>query len=386
MNRQVRDRLNSRIAALVTFQPIYGEIFMALNKRESTKVPTMGVGIVDKVNLALYYNPDFVSQLENSELMAVLRHEALHVLLHHLTRSKHFKYNPMGYNIAADLAINCNLEGLPDCALFPNKFDLEDNQSAEFYYEKLKKEAGDDGDMGKVIEGKGKLVDDHGMWEEFDKELIEEKVRQIADKAIKKQMEKGGFGDMPGNLVDQIIELNKPKVHWFREVRRFVQKSVARGRRNTRKRENRRTGEAYPYLNPGSKKNNTSKLLVALDTSGSVSDAQLRSFLSEINGLVYLVETHVIHFDTVVYGEPIEIKKKLSNFDVKGRGGTCFEPPISMFIERGYDGLIMFTDGYAPFPEIPHNKKNKILWALDQVDSGVEVPYGRKVVIPNLNK
>ena len=46
----------------------------------------------------------------------------------------------------------------------------------------------------------------------------------------------------------------------------------------------------------------------------------------------------------------------------------------------------MFTDGYAPFPEIPHNKKNKILWALDQVDSGVEVPYGRKVVIPNLNK
>jgi len=387
MNRKIRDRLNSRIASLVTFQPIYGEVFMALNKRENTQIPTMGVGIVDKVNIALYYNPEFVESLENSELTAVLRHEALHVLLHHLTRSKHFHYNSMGYNIAADLAINCNLEGLPDNALFPRKFDLPDDQSAEFYYEKLKKETGEGGgSIEDLIGGKGELIDDHSMWGDFDKELIEEKVRQIADKAIKKQMEKGGFGNMPGNLVDQIIALNKPKVPWFREIRRFVQRSVLRGRRATRKRDNRRTGESYPHLNPGNKRNTISKMLVALDTSGSVSDAQLRSFVTELNGLVHLVETHVVQFDTQIHGKPIELTKKVSNFDIRGRGGTCFSPVLNMFIEEGYDGLIVFTDGYAPYPDIPHNKKNKILWALDQQDSHVHIPYGKKVVIPDLNK
>lgn len=387
MNRKILDKLNSRIASLVTFQPIYGEVFMALNKRESTKVPTMGVGVVDKVNLALYYNPDFVESLENSELMAVLKHEALHVLLHHLTRSRHFKYNPTGYNVAADLAINCNIEGLPDNALFPVKFELPENQSAEWYYEKLKSETGDDGEgIPDFIEGKGELIDDHTMWEDFDKELIEEKVRQVADKAIKKQMEKGGFGDMPGSLVDQIISLNKPKVQWFKEIRRFVQKSVIRGKMQTRKRDNRRTGESYPHLNPGSKRNTTSKLLVALDTSGSITDAQLRSFVTELNGLVHLVETHVIQFDTIIHGDPVELTKKVSSFEIRGRGGTCFEPAINMFIEQGYDGLIMFTDGYALFPEIPHNKKNKIMWALNQVDAGVNIPYGRKVIVPDLNK
>jgi predicted metal-dependent peptidase len=388
MDREVRDKINSRIAALVAFQPIYGEVFLYLNKRESKQVPTMGVGIVDKVNLALYYNADFVKSLTTSEISAVLRHEALHILLHHLTRSKHFSYNPKGYNVAADLAINCNIEGLPDMALFPDKFDLPDNQSAEWYYEKLKQEQDENGggSLEEMLEGKGELIDDHSMWEDFDKELIEEKVRQIADRAIKKQMETGGFGNLPAGLVDQIVSLNKPKVPWFRELRRFVQKSVISGKQVTRKRENRRTGSTYPYLNPGSKRDSVSKLLVALDTSGSVSDQQLRQFVSEMNGLVHLCQTDVIQFDTQLYGEPMTLSKKINKFEIQGRGGTDFDPPIQMFLDRGYDGLIMFTDGYAPFPEIPANKKKRILWCLDQRDEGVKIPYGKKIVVPNLVK
>jgi len=385
MNRAILDRLNSRVASLVAFQPIYGEVFMSLNKKETKDIPTMGVGVTDRVNLALYYNPEFVSKLENSELMAVLRHEALHILLHHITRAKHYDYNHKGYNIAADLAINCNIEGLPDNALFPDKFELPNGQSAEFYYEKLKKEAEQKGKgLEEITEGKGEVIDEHSMWQDFDKDLIEEKVRQISQKAIKKQMEKGGFGNISGNLVEQIIDLNKPKVNWFREIRAFVQRSVLRGRVTTRKRENRRTGQIVPYLNPGSKRNNVSKLLLAIDTSGSITDQQINMFISEINGLVGLVETHVICFDTRLYGEPQIMSKKVSGFQIKGRGGTCFEPAINMFIERGYDGLIMFTDGYAPFPEISPNKQKKILWALHSCDQNVSIPYGKKIIIPEL--
>ena len=105
-----------------------------------------------------------------------------------------------------------------------------------------------------------------------------------------------------------------------------------------------------------------------------------------MNGLVHLCQTDVIQFDTQLYGEPMTLNKKINRFDIKGRGGTDFHPPIKMFLDRGYDGLIMFTDGYAPFPEIPHNKKNKIMWCLDQRDSNVEFPYGKKIVVPDLTK
>ena len=290
----------------------------------------------------------------------------------------------MGYNIAADLAINCNIEGLPSSALFPKKFDLPDNQSAEFYYEKLKKETGDKGEFGDITEGKGELLDDHSMWGDFDKDVIEEKVKQISARAIKKQMEKGGFGNMPGSLVDEIMALNKPKVKWFREIRNFVQKSVLRGRKPTRKRENRRTGEKFPFHNPGSSRNTISKLLLAIDTSGSITDEQIKAFLTEINALVYLVETHVIQFDTQIHGEPQVLSKKVNSFTIRGRGGTCFEPAINMFIDKGYDGLIMFTDGYATFPDISPNKQKKIMWALHQCDADVKIPYGKKVIIEDL--
>ena len=141
---------------------------------------------------------------------------------------------------------------------------------------------------------------------------------------------------------------------------------------------------AYPYLNPGSKRNTISKLLVALDTSGSVTDAQLRQFISEMNGLVHLCQTDVIQFDTQLYGDPMTLSKKIKSFEVKGRGGTDFAPPIKYFLDHNYDGLIMFTDGYAPFPDVPVNKRNKIMWCLDRRDEGVQIPYGKKIVVPDL--
>ena len=59
---------------------------------------------------------------------------------------------------------------------------------------------------------------------------------------------------------------------------------------------------------------------------------------------------------------------------------------VDKALDLGYDGLIMFTDGYAPFPSISPNKEKKILWALHQCDEGVNIPYGKKVIIPDLLK
>jgi predicted metal-dependent peptidase len=375
-DREARDLLESSISTLVLLYPLYGTVFLYLNKVERKDLPTMAVGTVRRVDLALYYNPDFVKKLSNVERRAVLKHEALHILLHHLSRTEYFAYNPRGYNISADLAINCHIEGLPNGALFPKAFNLENNQSAEWYYEKLKKEAGEDGEIS--IEGKGDLVDDHSMWGDCDDDIIKEKVRNIAEKAIKEQ-EKKGWGDISGDLAQKIIAANKPIVNWKKEVRYFINQIILMGRRNTRMRPNRR----YGYNNPGTKRDYVSRILVGVDTSGSVSDEQLKYFLTEINGMISHVMVDLVQFDYNIHGKPESYEKKHKTIDIVGRGGTNFEPVIKLADEMNYDGLIIFTDGYAPFPPKP---KSRVMWCVCKQDAGVDFPYGKKVVIENNNK
>ena len=95
------------------------------------------------------------------------------------------------------------------------------------------------------------------------------------------------------------------------------------------------------------------------------------------------VEVDFIQFDTKLYGEPVPFSKKAAKVDIVGRGGTCFEPVIHLADERKYDGLVVFTDGYAPFPSKP---KTRMLWAVCDQDAGVQFPFGKKVVFESKNR
>ena len=371
-DRPARERLDSAISKLVCFRPLFGTVFLFLNKVECFDMPTMAVGVTRRVDLALYYNPNFVAKLTSDELKAVLIHESLHVLLHHITRATHFDYNMKGYNIAADMAINCNVVNLPEGALYPKSFNFPDFESSEWYYESLSKEAEKNGGtIESNASGKGDLVDDHSKWGDCEEDVIKEKVRGIADRAIKEQ-EKRGWGDIPGKIAQQVIAANKPIVNWKKEVRYFINKLVLAGRHNTRMRPNRR----YGYVNPGSKRDFTSRLLIGIDTSGSVSDKDLSLFLDEINGMIEHVKCDLIFFDTQIYGEPFD--KKAKKLDIMGRGGTAFGPICTLVDELSYDGLIIMTDGYAPFPAKP---KARTLWCLCPAGESVHPPFGKRVVI-----
>jgi predicted metal-dependent peptidase len=371
MNLKAKDKIEAAISRLIIFRPLYGTVFMNLNAKQNSSLPTMGVGIHKRVSMSLYYNPEFVLGLDQKQLRAVLQHEALHVLLHHIARAKHFNYNFKLFNIAADLAINCNIEGLPDWVFYPKKMGFSEREAAEWYYNKMKKES--DEQLEKLLEG-GDLLDDHSMWGDCDADIIREKCRAIAEKAIKAQ-ERRGWGDIPGGLAQAIIAANTPVVNWKREVRYFINQLVEKGRRSTRTRPNRR----YGYVHPGTRKDYTSKILVAMDTSGSVSDKDLEDFGAEINGLIDHVSCDLIFFDTKLYGEPKPYKRPKKELEVEGRGGTNFEPVMSLVEESGYDGVIIMSDGFAEFPPAPRSAR--VLWALTEAGAGVEPPYGKKVVI-----
>jgi predicted metal-dependent peptidase len=385
VNHEAKDRLDSAISKLIIFKPIFGTVFMFLNKIQNRNLPTMGVGVIRRVDLALYYNPEWIETLTSKELRAVLTHEALHVLLHHIARADHFDYNRLGYNIAADMAINCHVTGLPEGCFYPNTFKLPDFESSEWYYEKLKKQSKDKGkDIGQHADGKGQLVDSHDSWGECEDDVVKEKIRGIADKCVKAQDEKG-WSDIGSGLAKAILDANKPVVNWKREVRYFINKLVLAGRRTTRTRINRREQSLKKhrtdklkgvYIHPGTKRDYTSKLLVSIDTSGSVSDAEVQAFLSEINGMIEHVKCDVTLFDAKILMEPVEIKKKIKDFAITGRGGTSFAPIIRYVDEHQYDGLIIMTDGFAPFPAKP---KARVLWAISPQGDSVIPPYGKRV-------
>ncbi len=380
MDKQAIDAITRSISFLIAYKPLFGIVFMYLNKIEiddEKSMPTMAVGVTRKYDLGFYYNPKFVNSLTQMQLQACLEHEVLHILLQHISRAQHFNFNKIGYNIAADLAINSHLTGLPDKVLYPKNFNLPEAETAEWYYEKLKKEAQEHGkSMQDMAEGKGEMVGDHSFWSAFDEDIMKEKVRHIAEKAIEAhEANPKTWGNIPGNLAQAVMAANKPVVNWKKELRYFINKVIALGKKSTRMRPNRRFG----YLNPSVKRDYVAKILVAIDTSGSISDVNLEEFAGEVNGIAGHVECHLIMFDTVLYGEPVHISKPIKRLEVVGRGGTYISPVFDLLLDGEYDGLVVLTDLIFEMPAKPKNIR--ILWCSTKQGEHVEVPFGKKVMM-----
>lgn len=360
----IKSRVEAEISSLVLHQPIYGNIFLPIKRVWTDKVKSMGVGPLERVRVGLFINPDFVRKINNMELRAVLIHEALHILLDHLFRMEVAGYEDgQAWNVAADLAINPFIPGLPQNALFPSQFKLPDKQTADFYYEKLEGQIPPDTNS----------MDDHDLWDEEHSSVVKERVQDIAKEAIQAQEDHpSGFGNLPGNLVGWIKAAQKPKVNWKMVFRYFIHQTVQYGQERTWARPNRR----YLWYSPGVKSDFTSRLLVAIDVSASITDEDLQEFVDEISGMKDVAEFDYVQFDTELKGEP---EPWTSNkFKVRGRGGTVFGPVMEAADKGGYDGLVMLTDGNAAIPTAP---RTRVLWALPKKYKLNKFPYGMRVVI-----
>jgi predicted metal-dependent peptidase len=71
----------------------------------------------------------------------------------------------------------------------------------------------------------------------------------------------------------------------------------------------------------------------------------------------------VIQFDAKITTEAMTFRRARREVQLTGRGGTNFGPVLAYLDEhRDYDGLIIYTDGYAPCPAPPQNRRTRILW------------------------
>ena len=119
---------------------------------------------------------------------------------------------------------------------------------------------------------------------------------------------------------------------------------------------------------------------MAVDTSGSINDAELHRFFTEIDAIHRTgAYVHIVECDATVQRDyPYNGRTPTT---VAGRGGTDFDP-VFKFINRSvhrFDGCIYLTDGYASRPEV--RPRCPLLWVLTSEGVDNHIDFGRHVRI-----
>ena len=171
------------------------------------------------------------------------------------------------------------------------------------------------------------------------------------------------WGSIPGKLQGLIKASMKVDMDYRKMLSLFKTSVISSRRRLTRMRPNRRFG----FDAMGSRYELSTNLLIAVDVSGSVTDRSLEIFFSVVNRFFkYGIEKlDVLQFDARIQGDPIPLKKARRTVKILGRGGTSFQPAADYYCEHPeYDGLIYFTDGYAPPPKFNTKRPIDVLWVI----------------------
>ncbi|MBI5512994.1 MAG: hypothetical protein HY909_04455 [Deltaproteobacteria bacterium] len=119
------------------------------------------------------------------------------------------------------------------------------------------------------------------------------------------------------------------------------------------------------------------KLLVALDTSGSMSSEELSEIARQLRVLAPLVKITVCECDAVIHRV---YPFKGSVAEVAGRGGTDLRPVFAPTFLRDHrpDGVVYFTDGQGPYP--PTRPPVRTLWVLTR-GCAFGCPWGQRVAL-----
>jgi predicted metal-dependent peptidase len=387
------DSLARASKELMLKEPFYGLLLLSLNKQWDKRVPTAGVS-KNGVNFQLTINEDFWNSLSDNHKRGLLKHELLHIGFFHIQCQDEFQ-NKKVANIAMDIEINqyIDAEDLPEggCTLESfAEYNLPPKAGCREYYKLLmeakekEEQSGSGGkisDMAGMDDGEqhssGTNVPDHGTWKDFEdlseaeKKLLESQTAHIL-KEIADSVEKSR-GTIPGEfkgILERLRHVEPPKFDWRSYVRRFAGGAKEVFTKKLRRKDNKRFEE-----NPGLKIKNKRHLLVAIDTSGSVSDKEVKEFLNEIHHIHKTgSEVTILQCDTVI--RSIEKYKPNEDITLHGRGGTDFDPVLEYYNEnqRKYTCLFYLTDGECSTDVKP---KGKMLWVIStrgEINKGLPGP------------
>ena len=310
----------------------------------------------------LEYNPEIVREMSDDALEEALRAEAVRLLLKHPYERRPEGCSQKAMGLASNLVIGDNYKHPRLRIETPQDRGLKSGMNYEWYARAVEmmpdgpdcrnsnsstEEDGGDSPSSNIYRDLAELWDE----DELTVQMINEVINSTKS-----------WGSLGGNFAELLQVSLKAKINWRNIFAGFRASIISSKRKLTRMRPNRRTG----FDNMGSIRLFDTKLLVAVDVSGSISTESLKYFYGVINSAFrYGFESiDVIQFDCGVRTVD-NLKKVIKDVAVIGRGGTSFQEPIDYAHEKGYDGLVILTDGYAPEPDIPEGFKTGILWVCE---------------------
>jgi len=392
MNKISReDSLSKASKTLLLKEPFYGMFLIMLHKIWDKRVPTAGVGL-NGINYQLVINEGFWNSLNEKQHVQLTKHELLHIGFFHITEFSHLTDRELS-NIAQDLEINQYLirDEMPPGGLHIEQFpelNLEPKQGCVYYYDKLQ-QGKKDGNcpnlnamLKAIADGEGECtisipgdgtdtikIPQHD-WEEFEKldEATQRLIQKQTEHILKELAEqtKKSCGNIPGefkDILDRINTVEPPKFDWKGYLRRYVGSTGKTFTKLTR-----RKSSKYIEGNPGLRVLCHKHILLALDTSGSVSKSELKEFLGEMNHIYKTkCKITVIQADTAISN--IAVFNPKIDYSIFGRGGTDFTPACDYYNKhyKQFSCMIYMTDGEASAPQNP--MKGKILWVLSSASA-----------------
>lgn len=406
--------------ALVVQAPFFASIMFERSVVEITNQDGMWRGI--KVPTAMtdgrhiVINPSFFEKLTLSERIFVMCHEVFHLMSRHPSRCKSYKNNGLfGYkynhevgNICMDVVINKALRssdiGRQPAGSVGEDFEkkLQDmgytvtgEEAWEEVYKVLLDNAkqngaanGNDGGQPGTEEatggayGDGQYDSDVGDTSTANGEIPSEaEMKASIASAVQSAKSRG---KMPGGLKSFLEEFLEPEVDWREELRDSVVK--------------RATPDSYTWSRPNRRKIvspgiyfprrigiTCGPIIVAVDTSGSVSDYELQMFMSELASIlgdvrpervdVLWCDAQIDRHDEV--DSPEELMELTRAEGMPGRGGTSFIPPFEWVQKQDeeYATMIYMTDGHAPFPD-ENMQTTETIWVMS---TDVVAPFGKTI-------
>jgi predicted metal-dependent peptidase len=385
--------------------PFYAHYFYG----EMVEVPTLGVSTAATDGRHIFINPEYLMTLKPSERVFVYAHEVDHQIcrdperMHTYSREgmvRGVEFDQKTMNRAQDYVRNAGLMeqgvGLMNPAWCYDKRFGADDLPEDVYKSIYTKppEGGDNGgspginpggragSQGAVSKGAKRDAQADANDGGFDEVLpppvdpVTGKVDLPDDATFREAVARAAaaakaMGNMPEGLMRRVNEILDPQVDW-RDHIRMQMMGIFGSRGETWKKLDRRSVAMFglaidlpdnPFMiRPGRKGYGADCVVVARDTSGSMSTAEEAAAIAEIGGILADVRPRrviVIDCDArVAQVQELETFEDATDERMQrtlGHGGTSFIPPFEYLEEHNIrpECLVYCTDMQGPFPADP---------------------------------
>jgi len=362
----VKEVVKDLIASLIVKEPLIG----LLAKRTWIYSDESLEHVASTDGLRIYINPKLFSKLPDSVKLSVLAHEIMHIVLKHVTRAKYVRkmfpeLNVYDINIVADAKANQYLLEaftIPPYFITPKSLasairvpvDEVVNSSLEEICEMIAKLRR----LPLITPQKHLELDvaherdcrscNYEILNEGDAEdegisSGDEVEERVAKKYAEAFIVAKTMGRAPGWAERILNELLKPKVPWQRLLRTFLTKGMGKRVKRTWTRPSRK----HPSF-PGKELLKAEKIIVLVDTSGSIGEKELQRFLTEVYAIVKdVAEVVVVPWDAVVYEEQIIRRPSdIKRIKIKGGGGTVIRPALELATRKYPDSMIVILSDW----------------------------------------